>query len=221
VGPGNLYVATAKRLVFGRVDIDMVAGPSEVLIITDGHGDPLHLAIDLLAQAEHDELAVPLLVSTSEPFLQEVLKALAYQLRQGPWEDIASRAIERNGKAFLVGDLDEACEAANRIAPEHLELAVEDPEAILGKIRHAGAIFLGSNSAESLGDYVAGPNHVLPTSGTARFYSPLGVYDFIKRSSILKISNQGLQRLGPKAAHLARMEGLHAHAEALDVRMKE
>lgn len=221
VGPGNLFVTTAKRLVFGRVDIDMIAGPSEILIITDGHGDPRYLAADLLAQAEHDEQAVPLLVSTSEPFLRDVLRALDELLRQGPWKHVASQAIERNGKAFLVRDLDEACEIANRIAPEHLELAVGDPEAILDKVRHAGAIFLGSNSAESLGDYVAGPNHVLPTSGTARFFSPLGVYDFVKRSSILRISTQGLEGLGPKAAHLARMEGLHAHAEALDIRMKK
>ncbi len=221
VGPGNLFVATAKRLVFGRVDIDMVAGPSEVLIITDGDGDPRHLALDLLAQAEHDELAVPLLVSTSEPFLREVLSALNEQLREGPWEGIAARSIARNGKAFVVRDLEEACEIANRVAPEHLELAVEDAHALLDGIRHAGAIFLGANSAESLGDYVAGPNHVLPTSGTARFFSPLGVYDFIKRSSILEISPEGLERLGPKAAHLARMEGLHAHAEALDIRMKK
>jgi histidinol dehydrogenase len=203
------------------VDIDMIAGPSEVLIITDGHGAPHHLAADLLAQAEHDEQAVPLLVSTSEPFLRDVLKALDELLRQGPWEHIASQAIERNGKAFVVGDLGEACEMANRIAPEHLELAVGDPVAILGQVRHAGSIFLGSHSAETLGDYVAGPNHVLPTSGTARFFSPLGVYDFVKRSSILRISPQGLQRLGPKAAHLARMEGLHAHAEALDIRMRK
>ncbi len=221
VGPGNIFVATAKRLVFGRVDIDMTAGPSEVLIITDGHGDPSHLAADLLAQAEHDEQAVPLLVSTSEPFLWDILHALEEQLRQGPWQRIASQAIQRNGKAFIARDLDEACEMANRIAPEHLELAVEDAEALLGKVRHAGAIFIGPNSAETLGDYVAGPNHVLPTSGTARFFSPLGVYDFIKRSSILRISNRGLQRLGPEAAHLARMEGLHAHAEALDIRMKK
>jgi len=221
VGPGNLFVTTAKRLVFGKVDIDMVAGPSEVLIITDGHGDPSHLAADLLAQAEHDEQAVPLLVSTSEPFLREVLRALEERLPQGPWEQIARQAIENNGKAFWVRDLDEACELANRIAPEHLELAVEDAEGILDKVRHAGAIFLGPRSAESLGDYVAGPNHVLPTSGTARFFSPLGVYDFVKRSSILRISTQGLQQLGPKAIHLARMEGLHAHAEALDIRMKK
>jgi histidinol dehydrogenase len=221
VGPGNLFVATAKRLVFGRVDIDMVAGPSEVLIITDGKGDPSHVAADLLAQAEHDEQAVPLLVSTSEPFVEAVCRVLEEKLKQGPWEGIAQQAIERNGKAFLVRDLDEACELANRIAPEHLELAVEDAESILEKVLHAGAIFLGSGSAESLGDYVAGPNHVLPTSGTARFFSPLGVYDFVKRSSILKISAQGMERLGPKAMHLARMEGLHAHAEALAVRMKK
>ena len=221
VGPGNRFVATAKRLVFGKVDIDMVAGPSEVLILTDGQSDPRHLAADLIAQAEHDEHAVPLLVSTSEPFLQEVLQSLDMLLRQGPWERIAVQAIARNGKAFLVRDLDEACEVADRIAPEHLELAVEDPEALLEKVHHAGAIFLGSGSPESLGDYVAGPNHVLPTSGTARFFSPLGVYDFIKRSSILRISTLGLERLGPKAVHLAQMEGLHAHARAIEIRMKK
>jgi histidinol dehydrogenase len=221
VGPGNLFVTTAKRLVFGRVDIDMVAGPSEVLVITDGQGDPRHVAADLLAQAEHDEQALPLLVSTSEPFLREVLRALNEQVRRGPWERVAQQSIERNGKAFLVGNLEEACALANRIAPEHLELAVEDPEAILNQVRNAGAIFLGFGSVESLGDYVAGPNHVLPTSGTARFFSPLGVYDFVKRSSILKISAEGLERLGPKAMQLARMEGLHAHAEALNIRMKK
>lgn len=221
VGPGNLFVATAKRLVFGRVDIDMVAGPSEVLVITDGQVDPRHVAADLLAQAEHDEQALPLLVSTSEPFLREVLRALDEQVSRGPWERIAQKAIERNGKAFLVGDLEEACELANRIAPEHLELAVQDAEGILNQVRHAGAIFLGPGSVESLGDYVAGPNHVLPTSGTARFFSPLGVYDFVKRSSILRISAEGLEQLGPKAMHLARMEGLHAHAEALNIRMKK
>jgi histidinol dehydrogenase len=221
VGPGNLFVTTAKRLVFGKVDIDMVAGPSEVLIITEGHAKPAHLAADLIAQAEHDELALPLIVSTSEPFLREVIESLEKQLRQGPWQRIAANAIERNGKAFVVRDLNEAVEVANRIAPEHLEIDVRDAEGILDKVRHAGAIFLGSYSAESLGDYLAGPNHVLPTSGTARFFSPLGVYDFIKRSNILRISRQGLQSLGPKAAHLARMEGLHAHAQALEIRLKE
>lgn len=221
VGPGNLFVTTAKRLVFGRVDIDMVAGPSEVLIISDGHGSPDPLAADLLAQAEHDEQAVPLLVCTSEPFLRSVLEALDEKIRQGPWERVAAQAVGRNGKAFLVRDLEEAVEIANRVAPEHLELDVRDPEALLEKVRHAGAVFLGSQSAESLGDYLAGPNHVLPTSGTARFFSPLGVYDFVKRSSILRISGEGLDRLGPTAAHLARMEGLHAHAEALEVRMKK
>ena len=182
--------------------------------------EQVQLLIERVGAAPKDTL----LVASVNGFVQasaDELKALDELLRQGPWEQVASQAIERNGKAFVVGDLDEACEMANRIAPEHLELAVGDPEAILGKVRHAGAIFLGSHSAETLGDYVAGPNHVLPTSGTARFFSPLGVYDFIKRSSILRISTQGLQGLGPKAAHLARMEGLHAHAEAMDIRMKK
>ncbi len=220
VGPGNLYVATAKRLVYGSVDIDMIAGPSEVLIVTDGSADPAHLAADLLAQAEHDEKAVPILVSTSEACLQDVLKALDEQMDQGPWKVIASRAIQENGRAFSVQCLEEAMEFVNRIAPEHLELALEETDKALGMVRHAGAIFLGPNSAESLGDYLAGPNHVLPTTGTARFSSPLGVYDFVKRSSILKVSNQGLSRLGPAAAHLAKTEGLFAHAHALDLRMK-
>ena len=221
VGPGNLYVALAKRHVFGAVDIDMIAGPSEILIITDGTAHPQHLALDLLAQAEHDEEAVPLLACTSEPFLRAVLGALDQQTRQGRWETVASRAIERHGVAFLVKDLDEAASVANTVAPEHLELAVEQPELLLERIRHAGAVFLGTRSAETLGDYVAGPNHVLPTMGTARFFSPLGVYDFLKRSSILDISLQGLRRLGPAAGRLARLEGLDAHARAVEQRLED
>jgi len=221
VGPGNLYVAVAKRQVFGTVDIDMIAGPSEVLILTDGSAHPDHLAADLLAQAEHDPHAVPLLASTSEPFLQEVLHALEQQRLEGPWTEVASRALERNGVAFLVSGLQEAAALANTIAPEHLELAVARPEELMENIRHAGAIFLGPLSAETLGDYVAGPNHVLPTMGTARFFSPLGVYDFLKRSSILKISPAGLRRLGPSAARLARLEGLYAHADAVERRLQE
>jgi histidinol dehydrogenase len=221
VGPGNLYVAIAKRLVFGSVDIDMVAGPSEILIVTDGSSSPDHLAADLLAQAEHDEHAVPLLISTSEPFLDEVLKALDAQLVEGPWATVASTSILRHGMAFLVGDLSAAVEMANVIAPEHLELAIRQPETYLHRIRHAGAIFLGPRSAETLGDYVAGPNHVLPTMGTARFFSPLGVYDFVKRSSILSISPQGLQHLGPTASRLARLEGLPAHARAVERRLEK
>lgn len=220
VGPGNLYVATAKRLVYGAVDIDMVAGPSEVLIVTDGSADPRHLAMDLLAQAEHDELAVPMLISTSEGFLDDVLQALDVLLPDGPWEPVARQAVERNGRAFLVHDNEEAANLVNRIAPEHLELVLRTPEAFLPSVRHAGAIFLGGDSAEIMGDYVAGPNHVLPTSGSSRFYSPLGVYDFVKRSSIMRISSRGLARLGPHAIRLARMEGLHAHARALEMRLK-
>ncbi|MEW6441518.1 MAG: histidinol dehydrogenase [bacterium] len=220
VGPGNLYVATAKRLVFGKVDIDMVAGPSEVLIVTDGHADPVHLAADLLAQAEHDPQALPLLVSTSSGFLADVLAELERQKSLGPWEQTASAAVRNNGRAFLVRDLDEALELVNTIAPEHLELAVRDPVSLSAGVRHAGAIFLGCESPETLGDYVAGPNHVLPTMGTARFSSPLGVYDFVKRTSVIRMSPQGLSELGPWAARLARMEGLHAHAHAVEVRMR-
>lgn len=220
VGPGNLYVATAKRLVFGIVDIDMIAGPSEILILTDGSAEPEHLAADLLAQAEHDEQSVPLLISTSEPHLQKVIQSLEKLTERGVWKEIATQAIQNNGKAFVVTNMEEAIGLANRIAPEHLELAFKDAERFLPEVRHAGAIFLGTQSAETLGDYVAGPNHVLPTMGTARFFSPLGAYDFIKRSSILQISQKGLDQLGPAASHLAKMEGLFAHAQAVDMRLK-
>lgn len=220
VGPGNIYVATAKKLVFGRVDIDMVAGPSEVLVLTDGSEEPTLLAADLLAQAEHDERAVPILVATSQACVDRVVSALQNLLGEGPWRRVAGVSLAQNGKAFVVRDLDEAVRVANRIAPEHLELAVRDPESLLPNIRNAGAIFLGSTSAEALGDYVAGPNHVLPTMGTARFFSPLGVYDFMKRSSVLRISSRGLATLGPRAVHLARMEGFHGHAKAIELRGK-
>lgn len=221
VGPGNVFVATAKKLVFGQVDIDMMAGPSEVLVLTDGTEESTLLAADLLAQAEHDERAVPILVATSTACVNMVVSALEAMIGRGPWSRVAGASLAKNGKAFVVRDLDEAARIANRIAPEHLELAVRDPEALLPKIRNAGAIFLGSRSAEALGDYVAGPNHVLPTMGTARFFSPLGVYDFVKWSSVLRISSQGLSALGPKAAHLARMEGFHGHAHAIEVRGAE
>ena len=221
VGPGNLFVTTAKRLVFGTVDIDMIAGPSEILIIADASADPNHLAADLLAQAEHDELATPMLITISESVLTEVLSALERQISQGPWERIATQSIQKRGKAFLVRTIEEAIDLANRIAPEHLELAFRQAESFLPQVRHAGAIFLGPRSAETLGDYVAGPNHVLPTMGTARFFSPLGTYDFVKRSNFLQISERGLLQLGPLAAHLAQMEGLFAHARALELRLKD
>lgn len=220
VGPGNIYVATAKRLVFGKVDIDMVAGPSEVLVLTDGTAQPEWLAADLIAQAEHDDSAVPILVATSSACVEGVLSSLRDMIGQGPWFRVAGACLGKNGKAFVVRDLEEAVRVANRIAPEHLELAVRDPESLLPKIRNAGAIFLGSTSAEALGDYVAGPNHVLPTMGTARFFSPLGVYDFVKWSSVLRISSRGLSALGPRAVRLARMEGFHGHAKAIEVREK-
>jgi len=221
VGPGNLFVTMAKRQVFGTVDIDMIAGPSEILIIADGSTDAGHLAADLLAQAEHDEHAVPILVATSEAFLRSVLASLERQLAEGPWEQVARQSILHHGKAFLVRTIDEAVELANRIAPEHLEVALKKTEGVLEKIRHAGSIFLGPYSAETLGDYVAGPNHVLPTSGTARFFSPLGTYDFVKRSNYLEISESGLLQLGPLAVHLARTEGLLAHARTLELRLQD
>jgi len=220
VGPGNIYVATAKKLVFGKVDIDMVAGPSEVLVLTDGTAQPEWLAADLIAQAEHDENALPILVATSSACVEAVLSALRNLIGQGPWSRVAGDCLAKNGKAFVVRDLEEAVRVANRVAPEHLELAVQNPESLLPEIRNAGAIFLGCTSAEALGDYVAGPNHVLPTMGTARFFSPLGVYDFVKWSSVLRISSRGLAALGPRAARLARMEGFHGHAKAIEVREK-
>jgi histidinol dehydrogenase len=221
VGPGNAYVAAAKRRVFGVVGIDMVAGPSEVLVVADGTGHPDWIAMDLLAQAEHDELAQAVLLSPDAALLDAVAASIERELPAMPRRDVIAGSLARRGALVKVRDLNEACEIVNRIAPEHLELAVEDPEALLPKIRHAGAIFLGRYASEALGDYCAGPNHVLPTSRTARFSSPLGVYDFQKRSSVIRISREGAQTLGRIAAELARGEGLTAHARAAELRMKE
>jgi len=218
-GPGNIYVATAKRLVFGAVDIDMVAGPSEVLIIADASARPDLIAADLLSQAEHDPLAAAILVTPSAPLIARVQAALASQLTELPRREIARRSLARHGTAFVTADLGEAVAIANRIAPEHLELAVRQPERLLGAIRHAGAIFLGEQAPESLGDYLAGPNHVLPTGGSARFASPLGVYDFIKRSSVIGASLRALVKLGPSVMRLAELEGLHAHARTVERRL--
>jgi len=220
VGPGNAYVASAKRRVFGTVGIDMVAGPSEVLIIADGSGDPDWTAIDLFAQAEHDELAQSILLCPDAAYLDRVSASIEKLLPTMPRKDVIAASIEGRGALILVTDLDEACVIANRIAPEHLELSVEHPRALVDKVRHAGAIFMGHYTSESLGDYCAGPNHVLPTSRSARFSSPLGVYDFQKRSSLIEVSEAGAQTLGPIAATLAHGEGLTAHARAAELRLK-
>ncbi|WP_104201782.1 histidinol dehydrogenase [Billgrantia saliphila] len=218
VGPGNIYVATAKRAVFGQVGIDMIAGPSEILVVSDGGTDPEWLAMDLFSQAEHDEDAQALLVSWDANHLAEVEAAVARLLPTLDRETIVRESLSRRGALIHCRDRDEAVELVNRIAPEHLELSMADPDALLPQIRHAGAIFMGRYTAEALGDYCAGPNHVLPTSGTARFSSPLGVYDFQKRSSIIHCSEQGAATLGRVASVLARGESLTAHARSAEYR---
>ena len=220
VGPGNAYVAAAKRRVFGTVGIDMVAGPSEVLIIADASANPDWVAIDLFAQAEHDELAQAILLSPDPGFIARVAASIERLLPTMPRREVIAASLKGRGALIQVADLDEACAIANRIAPEHLELAVTDPSPLVEKIRHAGAIFVGHYASESLGDYCAGPNHVLPTSRSARFSSPLGVYDFQKRSSLIEVSQAGAQTLGPIAATLAHGEGLTAHARAAELRLK-
>jgi histidinol dehydrogenase len=221
VGPGNAYVAAAKRQVFGAVGIDMVAGPSEILVVSDGSTSADWIAMDLFAQAEHDELAQAMLVSPDAQHLSAVAASIDRLLPTMPRRAIIAAALARRGALVKVRDLAEACELVNRVAPEHIELAVAAPRALLARIRHAGAIFLGSHSSEALGDYCAGPNHVLPTSGSARFSSPLGVYDFQKRSSVIGISPAGARRLGRIAAELARGEGLPAHAASAEYRMSD
>ena len=220
VGPGNAYVAAAKRRVFGRVGIDMVAGPSEVLVIADASAHADWVAMDLFSQAEHDEIAQAILLTPDAALLERVAESMRRQMQAMPRRRIIEASLAARGALIRVRDLDEACELANRIAPEHLELAVADPERLLAKIRHAGAIFLGHHASESLGDYCAGPNHVLPTSRTARFSSPLGVYDFQKRSSVIGISAAAARVLGKAAATLARAEGLEAHARSAELRMQ-
>jgi histidinol dehydrogenase len=220
VGPGNIYVATAKRRVFGQVGIDMVAGPSEILIISDGTTPPDLLALDLFSQAEHDENAQAILLAPQREYLDAVKESMARLLPQMDRADIITQSLQQRGAMILTRDIDEAIDIANRVAPEHLELSVENAEALLPRIRHAGAIFLGRNSAEALGDYCAGPNHVLPTSSTARFSSPLGVYDFQKRSSVIMCSDEGLAALAPIASVLARGESLQAHAMSAELRLQ-
>ncbi|MCQ2034097.1 histidinol dehydrogenase [Stutzerimonas kunmingensis] len=220
VGPGNIYVATAKRHVFGKVGIDMIAGPSEILVVCDGQTDPDWIAMDLFSQAEHDEDAQSILVSPDAAFLDRVAESIARLLPTLERADIARTSIEGRGALIQVADMQQAIDVAKRIAPEHLELSVAEPEQWLPQIRHAGAIFMGRYTAEALGDYCAGPNHVLPTSGTARFSSPLGVYDFQKRSSIINCSAEGASTLGKVASVLARGESLTAHARSAEYRIK-
>ncbi len=219
VGPGNIYVATAKSLVFGTVGIDLIAGPSEILIIGDGDTPPDWIAMDLFAQAEHDEQAQAILVSPQAAFLDAVETSIHRLIDTQPRADIIRTSLTQRGALIQVKDLTEAVAVANFIAPEHLELAVADPQSLVPQIRHAGAIFLGRYTAEAIGDYCAGPNHVLPTSGTARFSSPLGVYDFQKRSSLIQCSPQAADRLGRVASILARAEGLEAHAQSAEYRV--
>ena len=218
VGPGNIYVATAKKMVYGEVDIDMIAGPSDVLIIADASANPRWLAADLLAQAEHDILAQAISVTTEAALIEQVQVELDLQLKQLPRKDIAAAALESSGKLILVKDLTEALTIANQIAPEHLELAVADPFALLGQVENAGSVFLGHHTPEVLGDYFAGPNHTLPTEGTARFYSPLSVDDFIKKSSYLYYPEAAMKAAGPAVALFAETEDLIGHARSINVR---
>ena len=221
VGPGNAYVAAAKRRVFGVVGIDLIAGPSEVVVVCDGSTNADWVAMDLFAQAEHDELAQAILITPDAAFLEAVAASMARQLAALPRNNVIAAALSKRGALIRARNLDDACGVVNRIAPEHLELSVRNPERLLPKIRHAGAIFLGAYSSEAIGDYCAGPNHVLPTSRTARFSSPLGVYDFQKRSSVIRVSREAAHELGAIAATLARGEGLTAHARSAEYRMQE
>jgi len=219
VGPGNAYVAAAKRRVFGIVGIDMIAGPSEILVIADDTANPEWVAMDLFSQAEHDEVAQAILLSPSSAMIDKVAAAIARLLPDMPRRAVIAASLANRGALIKVADLAEACAIANSIAPEHMELAVADPDALVPLIRNAGAIFLGHYASESIGDYCAGPNHVLPTARSARFSSPLGVYDFQKRSSLIEVSAAGAAALGPIAVELARGEGLYAHAAAAEMRL--
>jgi len=221
VGPGNIYVAMAKRAVFGQVGIDMIAGPSEILIICDGNTDPDWIAMDLFSQAEHDEDAQSILLCPDLAFIDKVEKSIEKLLPSMDRKDIIKTALKNRGALIHTKDMDEAIAISNRIAPEHLELSVENPEALLDSIKHAGAIFMGKYTCEALGDYCAGPNHVLPTSGTARFSSPLGVYDFQKKSSLIMASRESANTLGIVAATLAEGEGLQAHAQSARYRINK
>jgi histidinol dehydrogenase len=220
VGPGNIYVAMAKKVVFGDVDIDMIAGPSEILVLADSSADPVFAAADLLSQAEHDPLAYPILVTDDEEILSRTAQETRRQIELLPRQDIARQSLDSRGHLILTDNMEQAISVVNRIAVEHLELMVADPEKTLDSITNAGAIFLGMYTAEALGDYMAGPNHVLPTGGTARFFSPLGVYDFIKRSSVIWYDREALLESAEMVARFARLEGLEAHARAVDLRVR-
>ena len=219
-GPGNIYVAMAKKMVYGEVDIDMVAGPSEILVIADENAVPENVAADLLSQAEHDRLAASVLVTTSEEIAEKVKNELAKQLERLPRKDTAKESLKNNGRIIITETIDEAVKISNEIAPEHLELCVNDPFSILGKIKNAGSIFLGNNTPEALGDYFAGPNHTLPTSGTAKFSSPLSVDDFIKKSSVIYYTKEALEKVRDKIICFAEKEGLNAHAESVRIRFE-
>ncbi len=221
VGPGNVYVATAKRRVYGTVDIDMIAGPSEILVIADAKSNPQHVAADLLSQAEHDRMAAAILITDSIDLAQKVQTAVEDQLAKLPRAEIARASIDDNGKIILVKNLSEAVEISNVIAPEHLELCVEEPFALLGQVESAGSVFLGRNAPEALGDYWAGPNHTLPTSGTARFSSPLSVDDFVKKSQFIYYSRDALKSAKDHIVSFAQKEGLHAHANSVAIRFAE
>ena len=219
VGPGNIYVATAKKEVFGKVAIDMIAGPSEVLILADGTANPVYAAADLLSQAEHDEMAMPILVTTDADFGGKVITEVYRQIEADLGrKEIARKSVDNYGFVFVAENLEQAFELSNAIAPEHMEILLPEPMQYLERVRNAGAIFLGSYTPEPLGDYFAGPNHTLPTSGTAKFSSPLGVYDFMKKSSILSYSEDALEKVYTKIAAFARSEGLDAHAKSVERR---
>jgi histidinol dehydrogenase len=220
VGPGNIFVAAAKRMVFGEVNIDSIAGPSEILLMADNSADPVHVAADMLSQAEHDEMAAALCVTLSMATALKIQSALEVQLRETKRQAISIKALERYGAIIVARGLKEAVEIANAIAPEHIELIVRQPQRVAKSIRNAGAIFVGPYSTPPLGDYFAGPNHVLPTGGSARFFSPLGTYDFLKRTTIIQAEKRALRALAPRITHLARLEGLYDHARAVESRFR-
>lgn len=220
VGPGNIFVAAAKRMVFGEVDIDSIAGPSEILLLADDSADPVHVAADLLSQAEHDELAAALCVTTSVSVARRIQTAIDVQLRETKRQSITLKSLQKYGAVIVARSQKEMIELANAIAPEHIELIVRQPEKMARQVRNAGAIFLGPYSAPPLGDYFAGPNHVLPTGGSARFFSPLGTYDFVKRTTVIHAEKRALKALAPSIAHLARLEGLDDHARSVEARFR-
>jgi histidinol dehydrogenase len=220
VGPGNQYVATAKRLVYGEVDIDMVAGPSEIVIVSDESMPPSFAAADLISQAEHDEMALAILITNSEAFGRSVKKELEKELSSLKRRNVASESLDRRGAILIVKNLEQAMQLANRIAPEHLELLVSRPFSLIKEVRHAGAVFLGPYTPEAIGDYMAGPNHILPTSGTARFSSSLGVEDFIKRTNQMSFTRRALERFEGDVKRFSEWEGLEGHSQAVQVRMK-